>query len=186
MLDDCENDSDIASPVAFCSQFLTFRGKGKTEGVQVEDEDIAADLAKIQPSPIDTTTTISAETVTGVGELVRGVCTGNLITASSATPTTPLTQAGPITTTDPGGCCREKKVGGVVYRLLGEEESAITQFSCLSACTYTTVRLQLYFTQNYNFCPFLQADEPMSKFCFTSGPLASQCTDPQSGATAAK
>ena len=99
VLDDCENDSDIASPVAFCSEFLTFRGKGKTEGVQVEDDDIAADLAKIQPSPIDTTSTISAEAVTGVGELVRGVCTGELITASSATPTTPFTQAGPITTT---------------------------------------------------------------------------------------
>ena len=173
VLDDCENDSDIASPVAFCSEFLTFRGKGKTEGVQVEDDDIAADLAKIQPSPIDTTSTISAEAVTGVGELVRGVCTGKLITASSATPTTPFTQAGP--TTDPRVCCSEKKVGGVVYRLLGEEEAAISQFSCLSACTYTRVRLQLVFNQNHNFSPFCR---PMCR-CPNSAshPVNLQCMD---------
>ena len=87
VLDDCENESDISSPIAFCSDFLTFRGKGTTDGVQVDDDDIAEDLAKIQPSAVDIAATISSEAVTGVGELVRGVCTGNLIPAGAAPPT---------------------------------------------------------------------------------------------------
>ena len=36
LLDTCENESEAASPTAFCSDHLTYRGKGKTEGVQVE------------------------------------------------------------------------------------------------------------------------------------------------------
>ena len=34
VLDNCENNSDAAMPTAFCSDFLTFRGKGKQEGEQ--------------------------------------------------------------------------------------------------------------------------------------------------------
>ena len=70
-------------PDAFCSDWLTFKGKGKEEGVQVleaklyidkidististqyPDEDIVADLAEFQPDLIDTQATIAAEEVT--------------------------------------------------------------------------------------------------------------------------
>merc|ERR1712037_347484 len=57
-------------------------------GVQVDDFDIREDLEKIQPAPIDIKGTISPEDVTGVPELPRGVCTGELIAASNATATT--------------------------------------------------------------------------------------------------
>merc|ERR1719454_2461343 len=89
VLDNCDNDSEAAMPNAFCSDFLTFRGKGKVEGVQVDDFDIRDDLEKIQPGPIDIKGLISPEDVTGVPELPRGVCTGELIAASNATATTP-------------------------------------------------------------------------------------------------
>ena len=79
VLDNCENDSEAAMPNAYCSDFLTFRGKGKEEGVQVDDFDIREDLEKIQPAPIDIKGTISPEDVTGVPELPQGVCTGELI-----------------------------------------------------------------------------------------------------------
>jgi len=88
VLDNCENDSEAAMPNAYCSDFLTFRGKGKEEGVQVDDFDIREDLEKIQPAPIDIKGTISPEDVTGVPELPQGVCTGELIPASNATATT--------------------------------------------------------------------------------------------------
>ena len=35
-----ENYSDAAMPDAFCSDWLTFKGKGKEEGVQVHSNDI--------------------------------------------------------------------------------------------------------------------------------------------------
>merc|ERR1712108_37096 len=88
VLDNCENDSEAAMPNAYCSDFLTFRGKGKEEGVQVDDFDIREDLEKIQPAPIDIKGTISPEDVTGVPEMPRGVCTGELIPASNVTATT--------------------------------------------------------------------------------------------------
>ena len=75
-------------PTAYCSDFLTFRGKGKTEGVQVDDFDIREDLEKIQPAPIDLKGTISSEDITGVPELPRGVCNGELISGSSPTQAT--------------------------------------------------------------------------------------------------
>ena len=34
-----ENYSDAAMPDAFCSDWLTFKGKGKEEGVQVHSDD---------------------------------------------------------------------------------------------------------------------------------------------------
>merc|ERR1712210_112984 len=83
-----KNDSEAAMPTAYCSDFLTFRGKGKQEGVQVDDFDIREDLEKIQPAPIDIKGTISPEDVTGVAELPQGVCTGELIAASNTTATT--------------------------------------------------------------------------------------------------
>jgi len=79
LLDECENYSEAAMPDAFCSDYLTFRGHGKEEGVQYEDEDIVADLATFQPEPIDTQATISSEDITGIPELPRGECTGTLI-----------------------------------------------------------------------------------------------------------
>ena len=96
VLDNCDNDSEAAMPNAFCSDFLTFRGKGKVEGVQVDDFDIRDDLEKIQPGPIDIKGLISPEDVTGVPELPRGVCSGELIAASNATTSAPTTFAGSV------------------------------------------------------------------------------------------
>jgi len=80
VLDNCENYSDAANPDAFCSNFLTFRGKPKQEGVQVDDDDIRADLEKIQPDPIDIKAIISPENVTDIPKLLQGACRGILIT----------------------------------------------------------------------------------------------------------
>ena len=89
VLDKCDNPSEAANPNAFCSDFLTFRGKGKTEGVQVDDDDIVKDLKKIQPNPIDTKAVISPEDVTNISEIPRGSCTGTLLpdTSTTAAPT---------------------------------------------------------------------------------------------------
>ena len=81
VLDNCENESDNS----FCSDFLTFRGKPKVEGNQVDDGDIRSDLEKIQPNPINLKATISPEKVTDIPELPRGACTGTLIAATSTT-----------------------------------------------------------------------------------------------------
>ncbi len=66
VLDNCENYSEAANPDAYCSDWLTFRGKDKTEGVQVDDSVIRSDLEEIQPNPIDIKGTISPEEVTNV------------------------------------------------------------------------------------------------------------------------
>jgi len=79
LLDECENYSEAAMPDAFCSEYLTFRGHGKEDGVQYEDEDIVAELKTFQPDPVDTQGTISPEDITGIPELQRGECTGTLI-----------------------------------------------------------------------------------------------------------
>ena len=79
VLDNCDNYSEAAMPDAFCSDWLTFRGKGKTEGVQVDDTEISEDLQKIQPEPVDIKGTISPEEVTDVNEVPRGTCTGTLL-----------------------------------------------------------------------------------------------------------
>ena len=107
VLDNCENESEAANPDAFCSDFLTFRGKPKEEGVQVEDFDIRDDLEKIQPDPINVKATISAEDVSDIPELQRGACTGTLITSDSTTTappptTTTTTPTTPTTTTITG------------------------------------------------------------------------------------
>ena len=91
VLDDCKNESDAANPDAFCSDFLTFRGKEKEEGVQVEDSDIRSDLEKIQPETVDTKATISPEEVTNIPRLPGGTCTGTLLPVFTActAPTAP-------------------------------------------------------------------------------------------------
>ena len=76
---------------------MTFRGKPKEEGVQVEDLDIRDDLEKIQPDPINVKATISSENVSDIPELQRGACTGTLITSDSTTTAPP-----PTTTTITG------------------------------------------------------------------------------------
>ena len=86
VLDNCDNDSEAANPNAFCSDWLTFRGKPKEEGVQVDDGQIESDLKKIQPNKIDTKKTISPEEVTFISEVPRGTCSGTLIPDSSTTP----------------------------------------------------------------------------------------------------
>ena len=94
VLDNCENYSEAAMPDAFCSDFLTFRGKGKVEGVQVDDFDIREDLEKIQPDPIDIQGTISPEEVSNVAEVPRGTCTGTLLAETEAPTTTPTSTQG--------------------------------------------------------------------------------------------
>ena len=97
VLDNCENYSDAANPDAFCSDFLTFRGKAKQEGVQVQDDDIRADLEKIQPPMVDLKGTISPEAVTGIPELLRGACTGTLIRGDSDGTTSDDTTSASVT-----------------------------------------------------------------------------------------
>ena len=94
VLDNCDNYSEAAMPDAFCSDWLTFRGKGKTEGVQVDDTEISEDLQKIQPEPVDIKGTISPEEVTDVTEVPRGSCTGTLIPKTNPTTTTSVTTPG--------------------------------------------------------------------------------------------
>ena len=94
MLDNCENDSEAAMPTAYCSSWLTFRGKGKTEGVQVDDGEIREDLEKIQPDPIDIQGTISPEEVSNVAEVPRGSCTGTLLPETATTTSTPTSTQG--------------------------------------------------------------------------------------------
>jgi len=94
VLDNCDNDSEAANPNAFCSDWLTFRGKPKEEGVQVDDDEIVSDLKKIQPAPIDTKSTISPEDVTDVSEVPRGTCTGTLISdTDNPSPSPPTTDS---------------------------------------------------------------------------------------------
>jgi len=116
VLDNCENDSEAANPDAFCSDFLTFRGKAKEEGVQVEDDVIRAELEKIQPEPVDIKATISPEAVSGIPELLRGACNGTLLPGGE------------------GGCCRLKVVGGSVYELLYTGDTSL--YSCIDSCIY--------------------------------------------------
>jgi len=97
VLDKCDNPSEAANPNAFCSDFLTFRGKGKTDGVQVDDFDIVKDLKTFQPSPIDTQAQISPEAVNNISELPRGSCTGTLLAASPATTAPPTAAPTPVT-----------------------------------------------------------------------------------------
>ena len=97
VLDNCENHSDAASPDAFCSDFLTFRGKPKQEGEQVQDDDIKSDLEKIQPNMVDIKGTISPEDVSGIPELLRGACTGTLIRGDSDGTTSDDTTSASIT-----------------------------------------------------------------------------------------
>ena len=94
VLDNCENESDSASPDAFCSNFLTFRGKPKEEGVQ--DDDILEDLKTIQPGPIDIKGTISPEEVTGVSTIPQGACKGILIQPGSSSGSTSAPVSGNI------------------------------------------------------------------------------------------
>merc|ERR1711973_1024188 len=91
---------EAAIPNAFCSDWLTFRGKDKTEGEQTEDDDIRSDLETIQPSPVDTRGLISPEAVTGVPQLPRGACSGTLIGGDSPTPA-PTTEAPTEPPTEP-------------------------------------------------------------------------------------
>ena len=41
----------------------------------------------------------------------------------------------------------EKRVGEVVYRYLGEEDAAMSQFSCSNKCTYAKVVVKTTYLQ---------------------------------------
>ena len=72
-----------------------FRGKGKTEGVQVDDTEIRSGLEELQPAQVDIQATICAEAVTGVAAPPRGTCTGTLIPYTSSPNVTTSTSAPP-------------------------------------------------------------------------------------------
>jgi len=120
VLDNCDNPSEAANPDFFCSNHLTYRGKAKQEGVQTEDDDIRADLEKIQPSPINITGTISPEKVTNIPELLRGACTGKLI---------------PATGSGSPNCCAKKTVGDKSYTFVREDDDTAS-FGCVDNCVY--------------------------------------------------
>jgi len=81
VLDECENDSDAASPDAFCQNFFTYRDAPKAKK---DDNDIAVTLAGLQPSPpIDPKKTITTEAISGIKQLPRGSCTGKLLPAGT-------------------------------------------------------------------------------------------------------
>ena len=55
-----------------------------------------------------------------------------------------------------GGCCSVKTVGGVVYSLLGVEDTS--DYECLDNCVYTI------------------KDSPGDKICFKAGDIMATCT----------
>ena len=89
VLDNCDNDSDAANPDAFCSNWVTFRGKPKREGVQAEDDEIRSDLLKVQPDPINLKAIISPEEVDGIPKLLNGACTGTLLSGTNSSSYSP-------------------------------------------------------------------------------------------------
>ena len=89
VLDSCENESDAASPDAFCSgeakqkdsvAYLTYADAPKR---QKEDDNIASTLAQlVHTLPAGTRqATVSAEAVSGVSTLPRGACSAEIIAA---------------------------------------------------------------------------------------------------------
>merc|ERR1719500_278701 len=164
VLDGCENESEAANPDFFCSDFLTFRGKPKQEGVQVEDLDIAADLEKIQPDPVDIRGLISPEEVTEIPELPRGVCQGTLIPYSDMGG---AVGAGNSTWPEEMGCCRSKMVGDTNYNLVDWAESEAWKgegmslpSECYSGCVYQK-----------------EGDNSGTVFCFAMGGEQVTCND---------
>jgi len=129
VLDNCDNDSEAANPNAFCSDWLTFRGKPKEEGVQVDDDQIESDLKRIQPSPIDIKRMISPERVTSVSEVPRGTCSGTLIPDNSVT-------SRPSTTTIAAPSCydnwNERKCARLKNRSMCERNNV--QINCRKTC----------------------------------------------------
>ena len=78
VLDECENESDAASPDFFCSEQLKYRTP-KVEGEQAEDGDILESLRSFQPAAVDVQRLIAPEAVDGMSELPRGACKGKLL-----------------------------------------------------------------------------------------------------------
>jgi len=80
VLDECSNDSDAASPDAFCEDFLTYRDGNKTTGVQKEDDNIRGTLEPLQPTPsLRPQLTVTTEAITNISTLPRTPCTGTLL-----------------------------------------------------------------------------------------------------------
>ncbi len=77
VLDECSNDSDAASPDAFCEDFFTFRD-GPKDG-QKEDTNIVDELLPLQPDPPVDTKLITPEKINNVAQLPLGACTGTLL-----------------------------------------------------------------------------------------------------------
>jgi hypothetical protein len=79
ILDGCSNESDAASPDAFCEDLLDFRVEKET-GKQTEDDDIRGGLEAIQTTQDpDMQRTVSTEKVDNIAVLPRGKCTGSVV-----------------------------------------------------------------------------------------------------------
>jgi len=90
VLDECSNESDAASPDAFCEGDLTFRD-GPKNG-QKPDDDILAALRALQPAtPLDLRATVAPEPITDLATLPRGACfpPGGLIERTPPSPPPP-------------------------------------------------------------------------------------------------
>jgi len=188
VLDNCENYSDAANPDAFCSDFLTFRGKAKQEGVQVQDDDIRADLEKIQPPTVDLKGTISPEIVTGIPELLRGACTGTLIRGDSDGTTSDDTTSASITdaptnmpaaastsTADDGDATTEDN------NVVSATSATVPDVGCCSVKNVGGVvysLLSVEDTSDYDCldnCVYTIKDSPGEKICFKAGDTMATC-----------
>merc|ERR1711976_416544 len=134
VLDGCENDSEAANPTAFCSSWLTYRGKGKVDGVQTDDEEIRSDLETIQPPSVDTKATISPEEVTNIAALPRGVCTGTLLGGDNSGTTT---TGQPTTTTTAGATTGFTCPAGVTSETITVEAGESLSYSTQEGARYT-------------------------------------------------
>lgn len=75
VLDECTNDSDAASPDAWCENHLTYLDGPK----EIGDDHIVPRLLTIQPPPLRTNETVTPERIDDVPLLPRGSCSGTLL-----------------------------------------------------------------------------------------------------------
>jgi hypothetical protein len=84
VLDTCVNDSEAASPDAWCEDHVTFRDAPKD--ADLEFDELVIKLQQIQPDTPFDTSTITTEATDNVVNLPRGACTGTLIPAEPSSP----------------------------------------------------------------------------------------------------
>lgn len=159
VLDNCQNDSDAASPDAWCETFLTFRDAPKVLG---EDDLIVTKLNTFQPDPFDTTT-ITDEVINNTSQLPRGACTGILKpegpTAPTPTPPTPTPPAPTPPTTTP--------------TITGQCEDSTFRFKAIKSDGTKITRGCVWVERKPNRCSMEGVDTMCPKTCN----LCNECTD---------